>query len=119
RQVVILDEADNLFGNADRGGMKAITETLREAKQPVILICNDYYELTRRGASLKTLCRTVKFSRPTTSIPKAIRTIAIREKIQLDEGVDKAIAENAGGDVRAAVRDLQALATGRDHVTLE
>ncbi|MEA3200172.1 MAG: replication factor large subunit [Thermoplasmata archaeon] len=119
RQVVILDEADNLFGNADRGGMKAITETLREAKQPVILICNDYYELTRRGASLKTLCRTIKFSRPTTSIPKALRLIAQREKILLEEGVDKAIAENAGGDVRAAVRDLQALATGRETITLD
>ncbi len=119
RQVVILDEADNLFGNADRGGMKAITETLREAKQPVILICNDYYELTRRGSSLKTLCRTVKFTRPSTSIPKALRGIAAKEGIHLEEGVDKALAENAGGDIRAAVRDLQALAMGRSEVTLE
>jgi replication factor C large subunit len=119
RQLVILDEADNLFGREDRGGMKAILDTLRETKQPVVLIANDLYELQRRGASLKTLARTVKFAKVrSNSIPPALRRICEKEGVTLDVGVDEAIAERAGGDLRSAVNDLQALCAGRAHVTL-
>jgi len=41
RRVVILDEADNLHGNSDRGGARAITELSAKARQPIILIVND------------------------------------------------------------------------------
>src|SRR5439155_9695221 len=119
RQLVILDEADNLFGKEDRGGMKAILDTIREAKQPIVLIANDLYELQRRGSSLKTLARTIKFTKVhSNSIPPALRRIAQQEGLQLDIGVDKAIAERAGGDMRSAVNDLQALATGRSVISL-
>ena len=120
RQLVILDEADNLFGNQDRGGMKAIQDVIRETKQPIVLICNDLYELQRRGASLKTLARTVKFSKVhSNSIPPALRRIAKKEGLELELGVDKALAERAGGDLRSAVNDLQALALGRTRITLD
>lgn len=119
RQLVILDEADNLFGKEDRGGMKAIVEVIREAKQPVVLIVNDLYELQRRNASLKTLARTIKFTKVhSNSIPPALRRIAKAEGLTLELGVDKALAERAGGDLRSAVNDLQALALGRTEVTL-
>lgn len=120
RQLVVLDEADNLFGREDRGGMKAIVEVIREAKQPIVLIVNDLYELQRRNASLKTLARTIKFSKVhSNSIPPALRRIANKEGLTLEVGVDKAIAERAGGDMRSAVNDLQALALGRDVITLK
>lgn len=120
RQLVILDEADNLFGTQDRGGMKAIQDTIREARQPIVLICNDLYELQRRGAALKTLARTVKFSKVHgSSVPPALRRIAKMEGIELEPGVEKALAERAGGDLRSAVNDLQALATGRTTVSLQ
>ncbi|HET6404569.1 MAG TPA: replication factor C large subunit [Candidatus Thermoplasmatota archaeon] len=119
RQLVVLDEADNLFGREDRGGMKAIVEVIREAKQPIVLIVNDLYELQRRNSSLKTLARTIKFTKVhSNSIPPAIRRIAQKEGVTLEPGVDKAIAERAGGDMRSAVNDLQALALGRTEVTL-
>ena len=120
RQLVILDEADNLFGKEDRGGMKAIVDVIREAKQPIVLIVNDLYELQRRNSSLKTLARTIKFTKVhSNSIPPALRRIAQKEGITLEIGVDKAIAERAGGDLRSAVNDLQALSLGRKEVTLK
>ncbi len=116
-QLVILDEADNLFGREDRGGMKAIIETIRKTRQPIILIVNDLYELQRKGAALRTLARTIKFTRVhTRSIPKAMRNIAQAEGIALEAGVPEALAERAGGDLRGAVNDLQALAFGRDRI---
>lgn len=120
RQLVILDEADNLFGREDRGGMKAIVEVIREAKQPIVLIANDLYELQRRNSSLKTLARTIKFTKVhSNSIPPALRRIAQKEGIVLEPGVDKALAERAGGDMRSAVNDLQALALGRTEIALK
>lgn len=120
RQLVVLDEADNLFGREDRGGMKAILETIRETKQPIVLIANDLYEMQRRASSLKSLARIVKFQRVhSNSIPPALRRIAKAEGIQLEPGVDKLLAERAGGDMRSAVNDLQALCAGRTLVTIE
>ncbi|HUR68747.1 MAG TPA: replication factor C large subunit [Candidatus Thermoplasmatota archaeon] len=120
RQLVVLDEADNLFGKEDRGGMKAIVEVIREAKQPIVLIANDLYELQRRNSSLKTLARTIKFTKVhSNSIPPALRRIAKAEGIVLEVGVDKLLAERAGGDMRSAVNDLQALSLGRAEISLK
>lgn len=120
RQLVILDEADNLFGREDRGGMKAIIDTIRETKQPILLIANDYYELTRNGAALKTLAKTIKFTKVrSNSIPPAVRRMAEREGLELAPGVPEAIAERAGGDMRSVVNDLQALAAGRTRIALD
>jgi len=47
RQLVILDEADNIHGNYDRGGASAITELVKESGQPIVLIANDYYDMAR------------------------------------------------------------------------
>ena len=45
RKLIVMDEADNLQGNADRGGARAIIECIKNARQPMILIANDLYGL--------------------------------------------------------------------------
>ena len=119
RQLIVLDEADNLFGREDKGGMKAILDTIRETKQPIVLIANDLYEMQRRASSLKSLARVIKFQKVhSNSIPPALRRIAKAEGVVLEPGVDKLLAERAGGDMRSAVNDLQALCVGRAEVAL-
>ena len=44
RKLIVLDEADSLFGNADRGAMPVINKLIKTSMQPVILIVNDFYE---------------------------------------------------------------------------
>src|SRR5437879_11801330 len=61
RKLIVLDEADNVFGREDRGGIGAIVETIQTSGQPIVLIANDYYGLTRRSSSLKRLSKTIKF----------------------------------------------------------
>jgi replication factor C large subunit len=120
RQLVILDEADNLFGNADRGGLGAMVDTIRETGQPVVLICNDDYELKRNAGALRGLAKTIKFSKVyKRSIPKALRGVAEAEGIQVEPGVFEELAERADGDLRGAINDFQALAQGREEVTRE
>ena len=133
-KLIILDEADNLYerlsgenaaGGAtdlsDRGGKSQIIKTIRDTQQPIILIVNDLYSLTKgSGSALKSLAETIKWSRINVrSIPKALDRVAQAEGIRVDRDVLEAIASNAGGDLRAAVRDLQSLSAGRDHVTLQ
>ncbi|MFQ5909796.1 MAG: replication factor C large subunit [Thermoplasmata archaeon] len=118
RKLIILDEADNLFGKEDAGGIGAITETIRNSKQPVVLIVNDYYALTRKSSAIKSLCRTIRFDplRPS-ELKTAMREIAKKEGFRIDEEALDHIAERVNGDMRAAVNDLQSLAEGRTEIT--
>ena len=120
RKLVVLDEADSLFGNADRGAMPVINELIRTAKQPVVLIVNDFYALSRKSAAIKTDTLQIKFRKPqATSVENVLRMICSEEGIAYDQGVLSKIAENADGDLRAAVRDLQAAATGTACITMD
>ena len=119
RKLVIIDEADNLFGNQDRGGAKAIVDTIRDSGQPIILIVNDYRELTRRASAIKTLSGSVIFNRLDPKvIVSVLESIAIKEKVRVDRDVLIKIAENCGGDMRAAVNDLQMMVEGKDEIGL-
>ena len=133
RKLIILDEADNLYerlkgGNtmpdgrnlSDAGGKAQIIDTIRRTQQPIVLIVNDLYGLTKgSGSALNSLAETLKFTRVNVrSIPKALGMIAQKEGIQVEPAVLTAIAEKAEGDLRAAVRDLESLCVGRTHVTL-
>lgn len=132
RKLIILDEADNLYERAgkdgggsgsemsDRGGKAQIIDTIRRTQQPMVLIVNDLYALQKgTGAALKTLAETIKFTRVNVrSIPKALAAIAQKEGVNVDAPVFDAIAQKVGGDMRAAVRDLESLCTARKHVTL-
>ncbi len=133
RKLIILDEADNLYERlsgenaagggtnlGDKGGKVQIVQTIRDTKQPIILIVNDLYELTKgSGSSLKTLAETIKWTRVNVrSIPKALAGVAAKEGIRVDLPVLEAIAAKAEGDLRAAVRDLESICMGRTEVTV-
>ncbi len=120
RKLVILDEADNLFGREDYGGAKAIVDTIRESGQPMILIVNDYYELTRKASAVKTLTEKVTFrSLDERSVVKALHAIATNEKAKISEAVLQQIATNSGGDLRAAINDMQMMVEGKIVVEVE
>ena len=94
----------------DRGGKGAIIKTIRSTHQPVILIVNDLYALTKgSGVALKSLCQTVRFNRIShSSVTKALTRICGAEGIDADPAALDILARNAGGDLRSAINDLQA-----------
>jgi len=117
RQLVVLDEADNIHGNYDRGGKSAVTDLVKNAGQPVILIANEYYEMSR---GLRNATRDVEFRDVgKRSIVPVLRDICRKEGIEFDSDALDRIAERNNGDLRGAVNDLQAVADGRDRLTLE
>ncbi len=120
RKLIVLDEADNFFGNSDRGAIPVITRLIKETQQPLILIVNDFYELSRKCSAAKTDTVQITFQKPKApSIVKALARIAQNEGITVDPGVLDVVAERAGGDMRAAVRNLESLSLGQTHITME
>jgi len=118
RKLIVLDEADSLFGNVDRGAVPAIVELIRETRQPVVLIVNDFYALSRKSSAIKAETLQITFKRPVpASIVKALRKIVTAEGIEADTEALSAIAANSNGDMRAAVRDLESIAMGRTVIT--
>lgn len=118
RKLIILDEADNLFGRQDRGAIPAIVKLITETKQPVILIVNDFYELSRKSSTIKNRTLQIEFRRPqVNTVIKALANIAKTEGVEIKPEALRSVAENASGDMRAAISDLQSVAQGRAKVT--
>ena len=117
RQLVIVDEADNFHGNVDRGGSRAVTDIVKSAGQPMVLIANDFYEMSN---GLRDACREVEFRDiGKRSIVPVLRDICRQEGVGFTDAVLSDIAEANSGDLRGAIKDLQATAQGREEITAE
>ena len=117
RQLIVLDEADNIHHQSDRGGKRAVTDLLKGAGQPIVLIANEYYDMSN---GLRNAAREIEFRDVSArSIVPVLRNILRKEGIEFDEEALKRIADDNDGDLRAAVKDLQVTAEDRSRITLE
>lgn len=115
KRLIILDEADNIYGTADRGGEKAIIGLIKKTNHPMILIANELYDMSY---GLRSSCKPVQF-RPISygTIVSVLADIAKKEGVIYERGVLEKIAENADGDLRGAINDLQAIVQGKTDKT--
>ena len=129
RKLIILDEADNLYEKiegtnktendlSDKGGKKAIVDTIKITSQPIVLIVNDYYSLIKgSGESLKDICTLIRFHNPYSStVFNLLRKICIDEEITVDQKVLQTIADRCKGDIRSAINDLQSICLDKKQV---
>jgi replication factor C large subunit len=130
RKLIVLDEADHLYERGgdsadesgrdlgDRGGKRAIADTVAQTRQPIILIVNDLYELTKgAGDRIARAAVKITFRRlPAPSVRKILRDVAAQEGVHVAEAVLEALAARSEGDLRSALNDLEALAAGRSEV---
>ena len=131
RKLILFDEADNLYESSgrektdneytDKGGKRAIIEAIKVSKQPIILIVNDHYSLTKgSGSLLKEYCLNIKFyGAPSNQIIDFLKDICRRENINVHPSVIKTIAEKNDGDIRSALNDLQAICIGKRIVDMK
>jgi len=130
RKLIVLDEADNLYEKikdngkndmSDKGGKRAIVETIKITKQPMILIVNDYYNLIKgSGENLKRTCKLIKFYNPyPNSIFGLLKRICISEGITSDLKVLKTISDRCKGDIRSAVNDLQSICLDKKQLDMQ
>jgi len=118
KRLVLLDELDGLTGTADKGGVGAITEIIKIAQCPVVLIANNPYD--PRFTNLRNYCLLIEFKKPSASeVMKRLKVICETEGIKAEESALKFIAQRSNGDVRSAINDLQALAQGKKALAYE
>jgi replication factor C subunit 1 len=105
KSLLIMDEIDGM-SSGDRGGIAELIREMRNAKTPIICICNDRYNPKVR--SLANHCKDIRFRRPTVQqILPRMRAILEAENIHLDEGILRRIIESANGDIRQILNVLQ------------
>jgi replication factor C large subunit len=118
KRIILLDELDGLTGTSDRGGVKAITDVVKNAQNPVVLIANSAYD--PRFTNLRSYCLLIEFKKPPVGeVAKHLKRICEAEGIMADENALKFVAQRSGGDVRSAVNDLQALGQSKKRLTYE
>jgi len=116
-KIILIDELDALSGTKDRGGVQALTKLVADSAFPVVCTVNDPYE--KKLASLRKKSLLIEF--PTLdyrTIANNLMRILDCEKCKYDENSVKALARRAGGDMRAAINDLQII-TNSGTKTLE
>jgi replication factor C large subunit len=129
RKLIILDEADNLYERAnisgiserdlsDRGGKKAIIDTIKKTNQPIILIVNNYYGLIKgTGDILKHICKLIRFYDPyPNQVQDLLKKICNNEGITIDPVSLKSITDRCKGDIRSALNDLQSICMNRKYI---
>lgn len=111
-RLIIIDEADNIHGTADRGGEKAILNLIKSTNNPIILVANDLYKMSK---TLRNACKSIKFrSVRRQSIVSVLRGICKKEGVKCDEDVLLELAE--ANDLRSAINDLQSICIGSSEV---
>jgi replication factor C large subunit len=108
-KIILFDEVDGLSGSNDRGGLGAILRLAKESPFPIIMTANDpwdakFAELRKQAVMVQ--ARALAY----TSIVPVIKRIADAQKLSYTDDSLKMLARRAGGDLRAAITDLQTLA---------
>ncbi|MFH1770983.1 MAG: replication factor C large subunit [archaeon] len=106
KKIILVDEIDGLAGKQDRGGVQAINALISKSEFPIVLAANDVYK--KNIASLRKKCELQEFhGLAYPSIVKRLKEICEIENIKADEEALTSLARSVGGDMRAAINDLQ------------
>jgi replication factor C large subunit len=105
RRLILIDDADSLSGQNDRGGAGAIARALSKSRQPTILTALNLYD--RKLQAIRAQCMPLELRRVQAgTIAGLLRRLASSSGFSLTEQQIDAIATSASGDVRAALNDL-------------
>lgn len=109
-RLILIDNVDQI------SDIKEVGEILKGTRNPTILITSDFK--SKRLSTIKKLCEKFQMKRPhVVSIVKLLERICKDDEIKADIEILKEIAENASGDVRAAINDLESLAKGKNKLS--
>lgn len=116
-----ISQTGSLFGDKklifcdqveDISKIRTITNLLKKTSLPVVLTSSN--AKSKRLKTIKKLCEKVQIRRPrSSSVAKYLSKICQKEEIKANKEILKKIADNAGGDIRAAVLDLEKIGRGK------
>lgn len=110
-RLILLDEVDGLSGTSDRGGVGAILKVIKDAVHPIVMTAND--PDSPRLKDLMKVCQVFKFGIiGNEDVEKILKHILAENNVEVSEEVLDEIVEGSGGDLRAAISDLESHARG-------
>ncbi|VVB98009.1 Replication factor C large subunit [uncultured archaeon] len=109
-KLLLIDDVDALQRD-DRGGASAIASVLKGSHVPIILTAADIWD--RKISSIRAESQPLEFRRISkSSVTKVLGRIAESEHMKISAEQIASIAENCAGDLRSAINDLEAGASG-------
>ncbi len=116
-KIILVDEVNGIAGNEDRGGVQALVKLLTDNTYPIVLTAEDPW--TSKLNSVRKKAELIEFYPfDYLAIVIILEKICKAEKIKYDENDLRVIARRVGGDLRAAINDLQIHAcTGKVELT--
>jgi replication factor C large subunit len=115
-KLILIDELDGLSGTKDRGGIPEILKLVSESVFPVLMTALNPYDKKLSKISKKAVM--IEFE-PLSSkaILDSLKKIVLEEKLKIADDVLSSLSRRAGGDLRAAINDLEIISTLKDVVT--
>jgi replication factor C large subunit len=114
-KLILIDEIDGLSGT-DRGATTELINIMKSSRFPMIFTANDAYD--QRIKPVREKCKLLQLKRVMhPSINNRLMEICKAENIDAEPLIIKQIAMSSGGDVRAAISDLETLASGKAKIT--
>lgn len=104
---IIMDECDGM-AEGDIGGQAALMNMIKETKNPIICICNEYQKVRK----LAPLCMDIKFWKPeVATVCKRIKHVMEKEGKKVNMVALEMIAEACGNDIRQVINQVQFFGT--------
>ena len=108
RKLLIMDEVDGIHGTNDRGGTRALNKIIKESKQPIVMMANDFY--SKKLTTIKKNSHVIKMSKiRSNSLNAFLKKVLKSEGIEADPELVKKLAKRSSGDIRSALNTLQAI----------
>lgn len=109
-KIILIDDIDGMSGRKDRGGITALVKLISESSFPIIMTASNPFD--SKFSALRKKSIMVQFNAlDHKDIFKRLKVICITENIDYDESVLDDLAMRSGGDLRAAITDLQLLSS--------
>ena len=116
-RIILVDEIDGL-NLEDRGGAQALASIISKSIWPIIMTCNDPFNSKLKN--LRSKSRLIEFKKlDYLDVFKILKEVCDKEEIKFKEDKLKQLARKSDGDVRAALNDLQNLASEKELEDIE
>ena len=118
RKLLIMDEVDGIHGTNDRGGTRALNKIIKESKQPIVMMANDFY--SKKLTTIKKNSHVIKMSKiRSNSLNAFLKKVLKSEGIEADSELVKKLAKRSSGDIRSALNTLQAIVENGEELSEE
>jgi len=109
-KLILVDDIDGLSGTKDRGAIPEVIRLMQKSIYPIILTCHNPYG--QKFSSLRSKTTMVEFKPLSTKdMVPLLEKISQKESFKLSVDIIKSISRRSGGDLRAAINDLEILSS--------